>query len=117
MRLDSGNWYDASRNPRRREALLHQLETGRYVEFVALDDAGDDRGLILAEVIGVKRTAEAQLEVIVTEPVAAEQAEVLSWAREHLTAPAALYVVSGPNLADYDVDNEDFVVMKVGRIR
>ena len=119
MRLDAGSWYDASRNPERRGALLRQLESGRFVEFEALDDAGDRRGLILAEVIGLKVLAASQLEVIVVEPVAAEQALVLEWAKEHLTAPAALFVAPGPRLGDYKsiCDGEDFVVMLVARIR
>ena len=119
MRLDAGSWYDAGRNPERREALLRQLESGRFVEFEALDEAGDRRGLILAEVIGLKMLAASQHEAIVVEPVAAEQAQVLEWAKEHLTAPAALFVVPGPRLGDYKsiCDGEDFVVMLVSRIR
>ena len=72
-----------------------QLESASHVEFVALNEAGEDRGLILAEVVGVKSTQKLQLEFIVIEPVAAEQPEVLAWAQEHLTALAALYVVPG----------------------
>jgi hypothetical protein len=89
------------------------------VEFEAIDDAGDRRGLILAEVVGLKVLAASQLEVIVVEPVAAEQALVLDWAKEHLTAPAALFVAPGPRLGDYKsiCDGEDFVVMLVSRIR
>ena len=117
--LDAGCWHDASRNPERRGALLRQLETGRYVEFEALDNAGNRRGLVLAEVIGIKELASSKLEVIVVEPVAAEQEPVLEWSKEHLTTPVALFVASGRRLADYEsiCDGEDFVVMVVARSR
>ena len=51
-RLDAGCWYDVTRNPGKRGALLHSLESGRYLEFMAVDQGGADRGLIMGEVIG-----------------------------------------------------------------
>ena len=89
------------------------------MEFEVADTTGAPRGLVLAEVIGTKELASSKAEVIVVEPVAAQQAQVLEWAKEHLTGPAAIYVAPGPRLADYDDigEGEDFVVMVVSRLR
>ena len=67
---------------------MRSLETGRFIEFEALDDLGLRRGLALAEIIGTKELLSNGQVVVVVEPVAAEEEQVLEWAKTHLAAPA-----------------------------
>ena len=98
---------------------MRSLETGRFIEFEALDDLGLRRGLVLAEIIGIKELLSNSEVVVVVEPVAAEEVSVLQWAKTHLSAPAAIYICPGADRAAYaDIGaEEDCVIMLVMRAR
>ena len=74
------------------------------------------RGLLAAEVTGAKASEDKQLPRLVIEPIAAQQPEVLAWAKEHLTTHAGIHVAAGP-LEEVDVGDEDHTIMGVARIR
>ena len=70
-----------------------------------------------AEADGARgRAAErAALPILMVVPLAAEEPQVLQWAKANLVAPASLYVVPGP-LGEPVLDEPDYV-LKVDRMR
>lgn len=81
------------------------------------DDSGASRGMLSAEVVGMKTTDDLGFVLFVVTPVAAQQAEAMRWAERNLTAPSGIYVLPRACDEPCDVGNENYVVLRVGRIR
>ena len=65
---------------------------------------------MLAEVAGIKSSEDLRLDLLVVSPVAAQEPEVMEWARIRFTAPSGFYVL--PNLPDRcSVSSEEYVVL------
>ncbi len=98
------------------DALLAKLGSSDVVELEVLDDEGERRGNLMAQVIGRGLDEQLGVSCIFIYPLAAEKREVLDWAIANLAAPNAVHLCRRP-APDIDLSGAADFVQKVERWR
>ncbi len=98
------------------DALLAKLGSSDVVELEVLDDEGERRGNLMAQVIGQGLDEQLGVSCIFIYPLAAEKREVLDWAIANLAAPNAVHFCRRP-ATEIDLSGAADFVQKVERWR
>ena len=98
------------------DALLSKLRSSDIVELEVLDDEGERRGNLMAQVIGQGLDEQLGVSCIFIYPLAAEKREVLDWAIANLAAPNAVHFCRRP-AQEIDLSGAADFVQKVERWR
>ena len=98
------------------DALREKLRSSDVLELEVLDDEGERRGNLLAQVIGHGLDENLGVSCIFIYPLAAEKREVLDWAIANLAAPNAVHLCRRP-APEIDLSGAANYVQKVERWR